>query len=180
MAADLLYKKEIPSIPLERGGSVLFYLSLLAFFAIAASTVGLILLNTAQKEAQATLQAEVDDKEKNLKSDLNEIFSRENSLKNIRAILSEHLFLSNTLKFLETHTLVQVRFQNFSFDASTRKLDMTGDASSYSVVSRQIGIFERDPQVERVEFGGLSLSAANLAGFKVSIIFKKPFLVLRP
>ena len=53
---------------------------------------------------------------------------------------------------------------------------MSGEATSYSTIARQIGVFERDQNIERVEFGGLSLGANNVAGFKVSLIFKRSFL----
>lgn len=164
----------------DRGSSLVFYLALVVFLIITTALGGLFLLNRAQKEARQALVGEVKEKENNLKGGiLNQIFTLEQRLKNLRSLLSGHVFPSNVFTFLEKNTLPEVRFLNMVFDAEARKLDMSGEASSFSVVSRQVNIFERDPQVERVEFGGLSSSGANLAGFKLTIMFKKSFLLLR-
>lgn len=159
----------------------MFYLGLVVFLAAAASFAGLTLLNRAQKEAREVLLTEVREKQGTLRTDLvNQIFLLDERLKNLRTLLAGHVFSSNVLRFVESTTLPQVRFINFSFDASSRKLDMTGEAISYAVLARQIGIFERDPNIEKVEFGGLSLGANNFAGFKITLIFKKSFLNIRP
>lgn len=164
---------------MERGGSFLFYLSLAAFLFVASTSGGLALLNRAQEEAMTVLTEEVKDKDKGLRTDLvNQIFLVDQRLKNLRQLLSEHTASSNVFGLLEKDTLPQVRFLNFNFDVSARKLDMSGEAASYSVIARQIGVFERDPNIERVEFGGLSLSGSN-AGFKVALIFKRSLLGFR-
>lgn len=181
--ADLLAKKApvISSIQLERGGSFLFYISLAIFLFVAAGTGGLVLLNRAQADALQVLTEEVEDKENGLRSELvNQIFLIDQRLRNLRTLLSEHTASANVFALLEKNTLPQVRFLNFSFDASARKLDMSGEAASYSAIAKQIGVFERDPNIEKVEFGGLSLSASNVAGFKVALIFKRSFLGFRP
>lgn len=183
--ADLLTKREssyVTSIALERGSSILLYISLAAFLIIGATFGGLLLLNRAQKEARTTLLDEVNKKEENLKTDLlRQIFLLEGRLKNLRTLLSSHVFPSNVVKLIERDTLPQVRFLNFSFDATSGKLDMTGEAASYSILARQINVFERDPQIERIEFGGLSIiGGSNFAGFKLAIVFKPTLLTLHP
>lgn len=181
--ADLLTKKEpyISTLQLKRGGSFLFFVVLAVFFVMAASSGGLALLNKAQSAAQETLWEEVRGKEGSLRTELlAQIFLIEQRLRNLRLILAEHVFTSNVLRLLEQETLPQVRFLNFNFDAASRKLDMTGEAASYSILARQIGVLERNPNIERVEFGGLAIGGNNLAGFKLTLIFKKSLLLLRP
>jgi hypothetical protein len=180
---DLLAKKQpvISSLQLERGSSLAFYLSLAVFLITAASAGGLALLNRAQQDALRTFEEEVGDKDSSLRTDLvNQIFLADQRLRNLRTLLSEHLISSNVFALVERDTLPQVRFLSFNFDATSRKLDMSGEATSYSLLARQIGVFEQDPNIERVEFGGLSLSSNNLAGFKIALILKKPFLLLKP
>lgn len=180
--ADLLAKKQpyISPVQLERGGSFLFYLALALFLIVAAGAGGLALLNRAQGEALRAILEEAEDKDVSLQSNIvNQIFLIDQRLRNLRLLLSEHIISSNVFLLVERDTLPQIRFLSFNFDSSARKLDMAGEATSYSMLSRQIGIFERDPNIERVEFGGLSLSGNNLAGFKLAIIFKKPFLLVR-
>ena len=181
--ADLLTKKQslVSPVQLERGGSFLFYLSLAAFLMVAAGSGGLALLNRAQGETSRALLEEIEDNDASLSSNIvSQIFLIDERLKNLRLLLSEHIISSNVFLLVERSTLQQVRFLSFNFDSSARKLDMAGEATSYSMLARQIGILERDPNIERVEFGGLSLSGNNLAGFKLALIFKKPFLLVRP
>ena len=181
--ADLLTRRQpvISPVQLERGGSLLFYLGLAVFLVVAAGAGGLALLNRAQEDAINSLTEEVLDKDQGLRADLvNQIFLTDQRLRNLRLLLSEHAAPSNVFGLLERDTLSQVRFLNFNFDSTSRKLDMSGEATSYSSIAKQIGIFERDPNIERVEFGGLSLSGNNVAGFKVALIFKRSFLGFRP
>mgnify|MGYP001602555926 FL=1 len=56
---------------------------------------------------------------------------------------------------------------------------MTGEAASYRALAAQIGIFERDPQIEKTEFGGLSATSGGLVGFKLSLTVKPALLHLR-
>lgn len=181
--ADLLLKKESPlqTLQLRQGGSFLFYFSLLAFFVTIAGYGGLVLLNNAQSKAREELILQVKSKEEELRPELlSQIFLLDARLKTMRVLISQHSFPSNVLRFLETHTNPHVRFLNFNFSKDTRKLDMTGEATSYAVLAEQIAALEGDPNVETVEFGGLSLGTKNLVNFKVAIIFKPALLGLKP
>lgn len=179
--ADGLLKKETRFEPLAQGGSILFYLSLALFFFALAGYGGLFLLNRAQREAKQNLVEEARLKEGNLRSDLvNQIFLLDQRLRNLRGLLTSHIFSSNVFKLLEQDTLPQVHFLSFNFNATLRNLDMTGEAVNYATLARQIGIFERDPYIEHVEFGGLSAGANNLAGFKITITLRPNLLQIRP
>ncbi len=181
--ADLLAKKEpyISAAVIERSSSLLFFAVLAIFFLVAASSGGLALLNRAQSTAHAEVLEQVQEKGGNLQTDLlNQIFLVDQRLSNLRLLIADHIFTSNALRLLEQETLPQVRFLNFNFEATSRKLDMTGEAASYSLLAKQIGIFERNPNIERVEFGGLAMGGSNLAGFKITVIFKKSFLLIQP
>lgn len=158
----------------------MFYLALAAFLAVAAGSGGLALLNRAQQGAGEILVEEVRDKEAGLQTNVvNQIFLIDQRLRNLRTLLAEHPRVSNVFRLLERDTLPQVRFLSFSMDVSSGKIDLTGEAASYGMLARQIGVLERDGNVERVEFGGLSLSGNNLAGFKLAIILKKSFFAIR-
>lgn len=180
---DLLLKKESPlsSLQIRRGGSLLFYFSLLVFFVTVASYGGLRLLNNAQGQAREELLAQVKTKEEELRPELlNQIFLLDSRLRSMRTLLSQHLFPSNILRFLEAHTHSQVRFLNFNFGADSRKLDMTGEAATYAALAEQIAVLENDQNVEAVEFGGLSIGAKNFVNFKIAVIFKPALLRLQP
>ncbi|QQG45673.1 MAG: hypothetical protein HYW89_02010 [Candidatus Sungiibacteriota bacterium] len=181
--ADLLLKKESPEAKfrIERGSSFLFYLVLALFFLGLAVYGGLLLLNRGQERAREELTAQVRLKEEDLRPELlNQIFILDKRLKNLRTLLARHIFPSNTLRLVEADTHPQVRFLNFNLSTDSRKLEMSGETTSYAVLARQIALFERDPQVERVEFGGLSFGTNNLLGFKLTLIIKTSLLQLRP
>lgn len=181
--ADFLSKKEpyVTTLGLERGSAFLFYLALGSLFIIAALAGGLLILNRSQNDVKQNVLEEVRLKEDGLKTEIiGQIFLLDERLKNLRALLSGHIFLSNVFRFLEQNTLSTTRFLNFNFDVNSGKLDATAEATNYAAVARQINILERDPQAEKVEFGGLSIGGNNLANFKVTVIFKKSFLLLKP
>lgn len=179
--ADLFIKKETALAGLGQNRSLLFYGSLLIFFLVLASYGGLALLNPNQQKTKEGLIEEIKLKQENLRPELlNEIFILDERLKNIRALLSQHTFTSNVFKLIESDAHPLVRFTNFNLIAESRKFDTVGEAANYAVLAKQIGILERDPQVEKVEFGGLSFTPANLLSFKLTIIFKPGLMQLRP
>ena len=181
--ADLLVK-QIPTFsrsPLSRGGPFLFYGSIGVCAAVLIGIGGLVVLNLAQKAEREEFIAQNTAKEESLRPELlNQIAALERRLKGVRTLITDHLFASNVFGVIEANTHPQVRFVNFTFSADSLKVDMSGEAASYSVLARQIGIFEREPQIERVEFGGLSSTSDGLVGFKLSLAFKPSLLHLRP
>ncbi len=182
--AEFLLKQEKSSadrFDLERGGSLFFFISLTLFLAALVALGGLILLNRSRIGTRDQIVAQNQAKEENLRPELLSTASvLDKRLRNLRVILGNHIFLSNVLKIIEQDTHPHVRFTNFAFTADSRKADMSGEAANYSVLSRQINILERDPQVERVEFGGLSTAQVKFVGFKMSVIFKPTLLGIRP
>lgn len=180
---DFLLKKEhpTPTLRLDRTGSALFFVSLGLFLLILAAYGGLWLLNRAQHQTILTLREQIQSKEEDARPELiNQILALDQRLSNIRAILGKHVFLSNIFRLIEKGVHQEVRFSNFNLSANSRKIDLTGEAASYAALARQIALFEQDPQIERVEFGGLTLSGENLLGFKLTLTFKQALLQIRP
>ena len=181
--AEFLLKQEKSAdrFNFERGGSLFFFISLTLFLIVLVVLGGLLLLNKSRVGTRDQIAAQNKSKEENLRPELLEQVSvLDKRLKNVRTLLASHFFVSNVLKVIEQDTHPQVRFTNFAFSADSRKADMSGEAANYSVLSRQVNILERDPQVERVEFGGLSTAEVKFVGFKLSIIFRPTLLGIRP
>jgi hypothetical protein len=179
--AELLLKKEIskPKIQVERTGSLFFFLTFLLFLVSVASYGGIWFLNGAQKRTQESLFEQVKTKEAELRPELvNQIFLLEKRLSNMRLLLDEHIFVSNVLRRLEDNTHPQVRFLGFNFISNLRRVDTTGAAANYNTVAKQVGILKRDPQIESLEFGGLSMDPNGLVNFRMSITFKPTLLKL--
>ena len=163
-----------------QGASFLLYPGVGLFILVLIATVGIFVLNRAQEMRREEFIVQNRAKEENLRPELlNQITLLEGRLKGVTGLLANHVFTSNVFKVIEANSHPQVRFLNFNFAADSLKVDMSGEAASYSVLARQIGIFERESQVERVEFGGLSATSEGLVGFKLSLIFKPTLLHLR-
>ncbi len=180
--AEFLIKQDAPArrFDFERGGSSFFFGSFVLFLLMLAGLGGLIVLNKTRAGERDRIVAENQSKEENLRPELlNSVAVLDKRLKNLRLILGSHVFVSNVFKVIEQNTHPQVRFTSFSFTTDSRKVDMSGETTSYTALSRQINILEREPQIERVEFGGLSTAEEKFVGFKLSIIFKPTLLSIR-
>lgn len=153
----------------------------IALFAVVlGATGGLIILNRNREAQKTQFIAQNRIKEESLRPELlNQIASLQDRLKAARILLGNHTFASNVFRVLEADTHPQVRFSNFTFARDSLKADMTGEAANYRVLARQIGIFEQDPQIQKVEFGGLSSTSAGLIGFRLSLTFRATLLHLR-
>jgi len=182
--ADLLKKTtslETLRVRAKAESGWFFYLNLFIFFLLVASYGGFLLLNRNQKDARDLLLEEIKSKENELRPELfNQIFAMEKQLKNIRTLISSRTFTSNIFGLLEANTLPQVRFTDFNFSADPRKIDLSGEAANYRTLAEQIAIFERHPQVEKVDFGGLSRTSTGLVAFKLAITLNPALLKSKP
>ena len=141
--AEFLIKQdsERPRFSFERGGSWFFAGSLLIFILALVSVGGLIVLNKSKMSERGQLDAQNQAKLESVRPELLDTVSvLDKRLKNLRILLGAHVFTSNIFKVIEQDTHPQVKFSNFNFTADSRKVDMSGEAASYSVLARQIGI----------------------------------------
>lgn len=161
-------------------GLPLSAVSISLFVAVLAAVGGLFVLNGQMKSQKEELIRQNEVKEESLRPELLEqIIALEDRLKGIRALLARHPYASNVFQILEADTHPQVKFTSFSFSSGTLKADLAGEALNYRVLARQIAFLERDPQVEDVQFGGLSVTGPASVGFRLTITFKPTFLHIR-
>lgn len=154
--------------------------SITLLVAVLAALGGLTLLNRQREAQREEFIRQNKIKEESLRPELlAQIVALEGRLKGIRALLSRHEFSSNALRLVEADTHPQVQFSSFAFSADNLKVELGGQAASYRVLARQITFFENDPQVEAVEFGGLSAVSSGLIGFHLAITLKPGFTHIR-
>lgn len=180
---ELIVKKE--TVRPNTGSSfwqlLLFYGSILIFFLTLAGYWGVVLLNSNQQKTKTRLIEEIKLKEEGLRSELlDEIFLLDERLRNMSTLLNRHIFTSNLFKLLETDVHPQVRFISFGLTTNSKKMDMNGEAANYAALAKQISILERNPQIEKIDFGGLSSGANNFINFKTTITFRQGILLIRP
>lgn len=159
------------------GGEWLMSVGIAAFIAALAFGGGLWFYQRTLRAAHATWTQQVAAQEAELRPDLlAQLTDLARSLDVARELLSQHVFASNTLRFIETLTHPAVRFRSMSFSRDARRLDLAGEARSYQTVADQVRAIEAHPQTEKVDFGGLSRDEQGRVSFKLAVVFKPSLL----
>lgn len=125
-------------------------------------------IQTLDKEL-STLQASFDT---NL---IDELIDVDNRLKAARALLSQHLSVSAFFELLQSLTLQNVQFTDFSYE--TLPLDgdiaifMKGKARNYTTLVLQSDILSQNKSVKRSVFSNLDLDPDGNVVFRLSLVF---------
>ena len=183
MPDGLISKKtDFRDLPFVRGGeTALFFVSFGIFILALALSGGLFLYNRVLDEQVTVAEEDLEARRAEFSdATVNQLIALDRRLSSIRILISQHIFPSNILTLVERLTHPRVSFSSFLHSTDSRKIDLRGDAASYSILARQIGLFESSPNIDKVEFGGLSLGEKGLVNFKMSVIFKPEFLRLSP
>lgn len=178
---DDLFKKERGYGPAQtRVASVeplLFYIGIMLLFFVLAAYAGLVLLNKAQEDSRQTETEQIRTKLEGLKPELLEkIFALDAQLKNLKRLVTEHALPSHIFKFLESNTYPQVFYDTFGFSRELNRIELSGKTVNFTSLASQISLLERNPNIDRVEFGGLSFEEGSFLNFKLVIFFKPQFL----
>jgi len=152
---------------------------LLLFFLTVAAYGGFTLLNRAQERARLELLAQIDLKREELNPELiGQLTSLDKRLKNLNTLLSSHSFPSRALTWIEQKTFATVFFPSFTFSGDQRRVDLAGETVSISLLNQQLNLLQREPDVEKMDFGGLSIGKDGAVSFKLTLFFKPSFIQL--
>lgn len=164
----------------SEGGAWFFSISLVLFIAAAVLAGGLFFYQRTLQAGQAQWQEQVAAQEGELRPELfGQLIDLSNSMAVSRQLLDNHVFSSNVLLFIQSVIHPFVYFNSFSFSRDSRRIEVSGAANLYRTVSDQVSIIESHPQVEKVDFGGLSRDEKGRVNFKLAIIFKSSLLQFR-
>lgn len=159
------------------GGAWLFNLGLVAFIASLVAAGGLFAYGRSLAATRADWEEQVQGQEAELRPDLlAQIADLSSAIGVSRELIAGHVYASNSLLLLQSVTHPFVSFSSMSFSRDAHKIELVGSANSYRSVAEQVGLFETHPQVEKVDFGGLSVSEKGLVNFKLAVIFKSSLL----
>ena len=164
-----------------KGANSLFFVgSLLLFLLVLLLAGGLYFLVSSEESAQVEKRAEIDRKASELRA--SDVAVRavdlEKRIKNMKSILETHSLATNTLRFMEAIVHPQVRFIGFDYRNESRTITTKGAARGYSAVSQQIEFIKRDPNVAKVDFGGLNLDNKGIIEFSLAITMKPAFATM--
>lgn len=167
------------NLAVEAGGW-LFSLSLVLVVVSVVAAGGVFFY---RRSLESTLRAwieQVSSQEAELRPELlAQVSELSSALAVARELLQNHVFSSNVLVFLQNIAHPTVQFHSLSFSRDARKIEVSGLAASYRSVAEQVSFMESHPQVEKVDFGGLSLGEKGLVNFKLAIIFRPSLIQLR-
>ena len=164
----------------DRKGAFALFAGLFFLVITIAGYAGLYYINKSQDATQSELVAQIQQKEEDLRPKLlDQIFALQKRIQTVSAVLTSHIFVANTFAALERDTHPRVRFQSYAFSPTDNTITLKGEAGDYSVLAQQIAFLEGDQQIDRVEFGGLSLADNNRVSFNLTIRFLPTFTATR-
>lgn len=131
------------------------------------------ILNTKIKETDEKIQAV--DVGRDVSAE-QKVLVLEAQLTTLQDALKNHVYFSKFLAGLESLVHPNVYLKSFSANIPTNKFDISGEAAGFSVLAKQIITFSKSPDVEKVEVGGLSLSAEGKLGFTFGVTYKPSFI----
>ncbi len=160
-----------------QSGAWLFQLALVAFIASLVAAGGLLFYQRSLAAAYVDWQEQVRGQEEDLRPELlAQVSDLSSGISVARELLSSHVFASNAFILLQSVTHPFVGFSSMSLSRDAKKIELSGVASSYRSVAEQVGLFETHPQVEKVDFGGLSVGERGFVNFRLAVIFKPSLL----
>lgn len=161
-------------------GALFFVLTLIIFLGFAVVSAGLGVYKRSLDGTKKQWESKIENQKKQLQvNTIDRLFAISDELTATRELLSSHVYTSNVFAFLQEVTHPQVQFLSFTFSRDAKKIDLTAAASSYRTVAEQISFLEGHPQVEQVDFGGLTSGDKGLVNFNLAIIFKPSLLKIR-
>ncbi len=174
-------KPDRPSPLVYQSSALAFNLALVLFIVSAVVYGGLFFYRKSIDATITDWHEKIAGKEEELNSEggVASLIDTSDSIGAAQALIESHVFTSNVFTFLQEVTHQRVQFYTFGFARDTRKIELSGLAISYRTVAEQISVLESSPQVEKVEFGGLSLTDQGLINFKLSVTYKPVLLKLR-
>lgn len=166
---------------LSESGAWFFSLALIALFVSLVAFGGLFAYKRSLLGRQVEWNAEIDRQEAELSAaSIGELLASASALASARELLAAHVAPSNLFALLEAAVHPRVQFTSFAFSKDSGKIDLSGLAASYQSVAEQVSLLEARRDVERVEFGGLSLGTKGLVSFKLAILVKPALLRFKP
>lgn len=161
-------------------GAWLFNIGFVIFIGVLVLSGGLYFYRRSLEANRQSWLEEIQKKESDLRPDLlGQLVDLANSMAAARELLASHIYASNALLLMQEVAHPKVQFTSFAFARDAQKIDVNGLASSYETVAEEISILEAHPQIQKVDFGGLSAGEKGLVTFKLAIIFKPSLLQLR-
>jgi len=161
----------------DRNGAFALFAGIFFLIISLAVYAGLYTINRSQETTQQQLTQQIQQKEDDLRPKvLDQIFSLQKKIASVSGILGTHGFSVNTFALVERDTHPRVSFESYAFSPKQLTILMKGVADDFGVLAKQISFLEGDQQVDKVEFGGVSLREDGRVTFDLTIYLVRSVL----
>ncbi|OHA07199.1 MAG: hypothetical protein A2934_03350 [Candidatus Sungbacteria bacterium RIFCSPLOWO2_01_FULL_47_10] len=164
-----------------RGQQFLFFISLVVLILVLLSWAAVYAYSGSLLGENVDLRTQISLMQEEMDPNLvRELLSLADKLASARVLLQDHIISSNVFEFLEKNTHPKVAYGSISYESSSRNIGLAATAASFSVLARQISIFEASPYVEDVDFGGLTIDPkTRMVKFSLTIAVKPELTRIR-
>lgn len=150
---------------------VIFLTSILVYLGLAFGYKPFLNSSIEKKDAEISQQAASVKKE-----DQDKLIQVYSQMINIKGLLDSHIFPSGIFTLLEQKTHPKVYFTGADFKSSEGELQLDGLAASFSVLSEQLEIFAKTPEIDRYTLRQ-SQQSGDLIQFQVLLKLGKGILL---
>lgn len=168
--------------PVGRSVNVFALIALIVFFLTVGLAASVFFYKSRLITVITAMDADLARAKKSFEPSFIETASRLNvRIEGVRELLDSHTTLSPLFDILEKKTLESVRFQDFSFSTTDRKvtLAMTGQAKSFNAVALQSDVFGAERAFKDPVFSNFTLNEAGDVLFNFQTSVEPEFLLYR-
>ena len=94
----------------------------------------------------------------------------------LKGLLKIHIYPSRIFQMLEELTLAQVRFVSLHADLLKAQLVLDAEMANYSVLAKQIIIFQEDPRINKVDVSEIGFNESGQVSSKFLLGINTSFL----
>lgn len=168
--------------PIGRNVNVFAVIALIIFFLTAGLAAFVFFYKAHLITLITTMDADLAKAKKSFEPTFIDTASRLNArIEGVQQLLGTHTALSPLFDILEKKTLESVRFQDFNFSTTDRKvtLTMTGQAKSFNAVALQSDVFGAERVFKDPVFSNFTLNEAGDVIFNFQTSVEPEFLLYR-
>jgi len=156
---------------------LLMFLSLILLFGVVLAYFGLLGYenNLLDRKEIAENNVEELQGQRNLETEATLIELKE-KIDTLKDLLKIHVYPSRIFQILEELALTQVRFVELQADLSRMQLRLNSEMADYSVLAKQISVFEGDSRINKVDVSEINLNKSGRVEANFLLIMDPLFL----
>lgn len=102
-----------------------------------------------------------------------DVLDYQEKISGFMSLLENHEFASNVFAFMQTETMPNIWFKQFSLDKKNSSVQLSGEADSMDALSRQVLDFEKNKYVKNITVLNSSLGSSARTDFNISLALEQ-------